>query len=54
MKRLATERGSVFAEYLVLLVSISLPLAAATLALGPALVRLYRTQVAVLFLPLAY
>jgi hypothetical protein len=44
----------VFAEYVVLLVTVSIGLAAATLSLGPPLFRLYQTQVAVLFLPIPY
>ena len=51
---LASGRGSVFVEYVVLLITVAIPLAAATLALGQPLFRLYQTQVAVLFLPIPY
>jgi hypothetical protein len=51
---LTANGGSVFTEYIVLLVVVSIPLAAATLALGQPLVRLYQTQAAVLLLPVPY
>lgn len=44
-------RGSVFAEYIVLLAFVSLGCVAAALALGPLLLRLYLTQRALLLLP---
>jgi len=43
--------GSVFAEYVVLLVLVALGCVAASVALGPPLLRLYLTQRAVLLLP---
>jgi hypothetical protein len=43
--------GSVFAEYVVLLVVVSLGCAAASVALGPPLLKLYLTQRAVLLVP---
>jgi hypothetical protein len=46
------QRGSVFVEYVVLLITVSLGLAAATVAISPLLVELYQAQVAVLFLPI--
>ncbi len=52
--RLKHEGGSVWAEYVVLLIAVSIPLAAATLALGQPLFRLYQAQAAVLFLPIPY
>jgi hypothetical protein len=48
---LRAERGSVFAEYVVLLFTVSLGCAAAAASLGPALLRLYYVQEAVLMLP---
>lgn len=54
VSRQPADRGSVFAEYVVLLIAVSIPAAAATLALGPPLLRLYQVQVAVLFLPIPY
>lgn len=44
-------RGSVFAEYVVLLVVLSLGCVAASIPLGPPLLRLYLTQRAVLLIP---
>lgn len=48
----ACERGSVFAEYIVVLTAVSLGCAAAAIALGPLLLRLYLVQQAVLLLPI--
>jgi Flp pilus assembly pilin Flp len=46
-----SEAGSVFAEYVVLLVLVSLGCVAASVALGPPLLKLYLTQRAVLLVP---
>ena len=45
-------RGSVFAEYTVVLAVVALACALATVSLGPMLMRAYRVQRAVLLLPL--
>lgn len=49
---LHAERGSVFAEYVILLLMVSLGCFAAAASLGPALLRLFLIQEAVLMLPI--
>jgi len=46
------QRGSVLVEYVVVLSAVSLGCAFATISLGPALLRLYLVQQAVLLLPI--
>lgn len=52
MTLLLSERGTVFAEYVTLLVLVSLGLMFATISLGPPFLEWYRTQRAVLLLPI--
>lgn len=48
----SNERGSVFAEYVAILVLVSLGLMFATISLGPPFLEWYRTQRALLLLPI--
>jgi len=52
MTRLHNSRGTVFAEYVTLLALISTGAMFATIALGPPFLEWYRTQRAVLLLPI--
>lgn len=54
MRLLRETTGTVFAEYVVLLVLVSLGAATATISLGPLLLALYETQTAVLLLPIPF
>ena len=52
MALLPNDHGTVFAEYVTLLVLVSLGLMFATIALGPPFLEWYRMQRAVLLLPI--